>query len=117
MDNKIADAQMAIGTSTDTAQLALSYYYNENMENKELEDCFIILSVIGQVSIDLAKKEFDIDVNQEIKRIQNLPCINGKSIPIFFAEVKRGRRSKINEKKVKFLFCPMDVIGSLMRLK
>lgn len=117
MDNKIADAQIAIGTSTDIAQLALSYYYDGNMENKELEDCFIILSVIGQVSIDLAKKEFDIDVNQEIKRIQKLSCINGKSIPIFFAEVKRGRGSKINEKKVKFLFCPMDVMSSLIEAK
>ena len=117
MDNKIADAQIAIGTSTDTAQLALSYYYDGNMKNKKLEDCFIILSVIGQVSIDLAKKEFDIDVNQEIKRIQNLPCIKGKNIPIFFADVKRGRGSKIDEKKVKFLFCPMDVMSSLIEAK
>lgn len=117
MDNKIADAQIAIGTSTDTAQLALSYYYNGNMEDKELEDCFIILSVIGQVSIDLAKKEFDIDVNQEIKRIQNLSCIKDKNIPIFFAEVKKGRGSKFDEKKVKFLFCPMDVMGSLIEAK
>ena len=59
MDNQIADAQESIGTSTDTAQLALSYYYDGNMESKDLEDCFIILSVIGQISIDLAKKCFE----------------------------------------------------------
>lgn len=114
MDNKISNAQIAIGTSTDTAQLALSYYYDEKMENKELEDCFIILSVIGQVSIDLAKKEFDIDINQEIKRIQYLHCIKGKQIPLFFADVKEKRGSKFNKEKVQFMFCPMDVIGSMI---
>lgn len=117
MDNKIASAQIAIGTSTDTAQLALSYYYDGNMENKELEDCFIILSVIGQVSIDLAKKDFDIDINQEIKRIQNLPCIKGKSIPLFFADVKENRGSKFNKAKVEFMLCPMDVMSSLIDAK
>lgn len=117
MDNKIASAQIAIGTSTDTAQLALSYYYDGNMENKELEDCFIILSVIGQVSIDLAKKEFDIVINQEIKRIQNLPCIKGKHIPLFFADVKERRGSKFDKAKVQFMLCPMDVMGSLIDAK
>lgn len=75
MDNKIADAQESIGTSTDVAQLALSYYYDGNMESPELEECFIILSVIGQISIDLAKKSFDINVVKEINRIRNLPCM------------------------------------------
>lgn len=117
MDNKIASAQIAIGTSTDTAQLALSYYYNGNMESKELEDCFIILSVIGQVSIDSAKKEFDIDINKEIKRIQNLPCIKGKNIPLFFADVKEKRESKFDKEKVQFMFCPMDVMASLIDAK
>lgn len=117
MDNKIAIAQIAIGTSTDTAQLALSYYYNGNMESKELEDCFIILSVIGQVSIDSAKKEFDIDINKEIKRIQNLPCIKGKNIPLFFADVKEKRESKFDKEKVQFMFCPMDVMASLIDAK
>lgn len=46
MDNQIADNQEAIGTSTDVAQLALSYYYDEviidaaqkyNESNKRLE--------------------------------------------------------------------------------
>lgn len=34
MDNQISDAQESIGTSTDTAQLALSYYYDDGMEMK-----------------------------------------------------------------------------------
>ena len=88
MDNRIADTQEAIGTSTDTAQLALSYYYDGGREDRELEDCFIILSVIGQISIDLAKKCFAIDVVKEINRIRSLPCMRRKEIPQFFADNK-----------------------------
>lgn len=115
MDNQIADAQESIGTSTDTAQLALSYYYDGNMESKELEDCFIILSVIGQISIDLAKKCFDIDVVREISRIRNLPCMRRKEIPQFFASNKKSRNDKEFEgKEIKSMNCPMDIMAGII---
>lgn len=112
MDNAISDAQESIGTSTDVAQLALSYYYDGNMEDKELEKCFIILSVIGQISIDLAKKTFDIDVVKEIQRIRNLSCMRKKYVPKFFANTKKSRNDKkFDEKKIKTLNCPMDIMA------
>lgn len=112
MDNEIADAQESIGTSTDIAQLALSYYYDENMESKELEDCFIILSVIGQISIDLAKKNFDIEVVKEINRIRNLPCMKSNKIPEFFADNKKSRNNKdFQGKKIMSMKCPMDLMA------
>lgn len=112
MDIAISDAQKSIGISTDTAQLALSYYYDGNMENKELEECFIILSVIGQISIDLAKKMFDIDVTKEIKRIMNLPCMQKKYIPKFFAATKNSRNSKkYCDDVIKVMNCPMDILA------
>ena len=114
MDNKIADAQSSIGLSTDTAQLALSYYYNEGICSKELKECFIILSVIGQISIDLAKKEFDLDEKNEIRRIKNLPCMKGKDIPQFYADNKKSRNNKDFGKKVKTLNCPMDIMAELI---
>ena len=115
MDNQIADAQESIGTSTDTAQLALSYYYDGGMESKELEDCFIILSVIGQISIDLAKKCFDIDVVREINRIRNLPCMKRNEIPQFFASNKKSRNNKDFEgKKVISMNCPMDIMAKII---
>lgn len=118
MDNQIADAQESIGTSTDTAQLALSYYYDGGMENKELEDCFIILSVIGQISIDLAKKCFDIDVVKEINRIRNLPCMKRNEIPQFFASNKKSRNNKNFEgKKVVSMNCPMDIMADIIEEK
>ena len=116
MDNKISDAQEAIGTSTDTAQLALSYYYNDGMANKELEDCFIILSVIGQISIDLAKKCFAIDIVKEINRIRNLACMKRKEIPCFFARNKKRRNNKdfSNNTIIKSMNCPMDIMAIIL---
>lgn len=115
MDNQIADAQESIGTSTDTAQLALSYYYDGGMENNELEDCFIILSVIGQISIDLAKKCFDIDVVKEISRIRNLPCMRRNEIPQFFASNKKSRNNKdFEDKEVVSMNCPMDIMADII---
>ena len=116
MDNQISDAQESIGTSTDTAQLALSYYYDSGMESKELEDCFIILSVIGQISIDLAKKCFDMDVVKEIRRIRNLPCMKREEIPQFFASNKKSRNNKEYEGKVVVsMNCPMDIMAKIIK--
>lgn len=121
MDSKIADAQQSIGTSTDTAQLALSYYYDEGMNNRELEECFIILSVIGQISIDLAKREFDINVVNEINRIKSLQCIKNKDIPQFFYETKKSRKGKPmklkGEQSYRRMNCPMDIIAEIINKK
>lgn len=115
MDNQIADTQMAIGTSTDIAQLALSYYYDGNMEDKKLEECFIILSVIGQISIDLAKKTFDIDVVKEINRIKHLPCMDKNDIPLFFANTKKSRNNKkFDSEKIRSMNCPMDIMAEII---
>ena len=113
MDSKIADAQASIGTSTDAAQLALSYYYDDGMKSRELEEVFIILSVIGQISIDLAKKEFNLNVGREIKRIRNLPCMNKKFVPQFFADTKKRRNNKDFE-NVKRMNCPMDIMAEMI---
>lgn len=118
MDSKIADAQEAIGISTDTAQLALSYYYDGGMASKELEDCFIILSVIAQISIDLAKKSFAIDVVREINRIKNLPCMRNDEIPYFFACTKKSRNNKkFKNKQSRLMDCPQDIMTEIIESK
>jgi hypothetical protein len=117
MDNRISDAQEAIGTSTDTAQLALSYYYHDGMIDEKLKECFIVLSVIAQISIDLAKKNFDIDVLNEIRRIRNLPCMKRSEIPQFFADNKKQRgNKKFNDKThtIMPMKCPMDIMAQII---
>ena len=83
------------------------------MESRELEEVFIILSVIGQISIDLAKKEFNLNVGREIKRIRNLSCMNKKFVPQFFADTKKRRNNKDFD-NVKRMNCPMDIMAEMI---
>ena len=82
MDNKFSGSQMGIGWSSNLAQLAMTYYWTELLKEepdkkrlKELYDIFIILSVLAQVIIDGCKREYEIDGEEEIKRISKLPCM------------------------------------------
>ena len=85
MDNKFSNSRMAIGYSSNLAQLAMTYYWTElQKENpnkvrlQELYDNFIILSVLAQVVIDGCKREYEIDGNKEIERISKMNCMTIK---------------------------------------
>ena len=116
MDNAISAAQISIGVSTDLAQMALSYYYAGKMKSRELEDIFIILSVIGQISIDLAKKNFDINVVNEINRIKRLSCMESGLVPRFMANAKKIKnpKKKYSEGTVQRMNCPMDIMAEII---
>lgn len=82
MDNKFSGSKMGIGWSSNLAQLAMTYYWTEksklNPDGKKLQelyDNFIILSVLAQVIIDGCKREYEINGEDEIKRISKLPCM------------------------------------------
>lgn len=83
MDNKFSGSQMGIGWSSNLAQLAMTYYWTELAKDepdenrlKELYDNFVILSVLAQVIIDGCKRVYEIDGEDEIKRISQLPCMS-----------------------------------------
>ena len=83
MDNKFSGSQMGIGWSSNLAQLAMTYYWTELAKEdpdenrlKELYDNFVILSVLAQVIIDGCKRVYEIDGEDEIKRISQLPCMS-----------------------------------------
>ena len=82
MDNKFSGSKMGIGWSSNLAQLAITYYWTElNKESpdenvvKDLYDNFIILSVLAQVIIDGCKREYEINADEEIKRIAKMDCM------------------------------------------
>lgn len=114
MDNNIAAAQTDIGFSSNIAQLALSYYCHDGMDNQELEDIFIICSVLAQIAIDSSKRNFDINVSNELRRIQNLECMKKyDKVPRFFAEAqnKKNRdKPKYKEEDIDDFNCPMDIL-------
>lgn len=130
MDNRISSSQMAIGASSNMAQLALSYYYNADnrheTEKKQLIDVFIICSVLAQVSIDGSKREYDVNVNRELTRISNLPvmknppCINkeGEKYPIFYDRVqflKDKKHYAIKKDQIAHFDCPMDNLYEIVK--
>lgn len=82
MDNKFSGSKMGIGWSSNLAQLAMTYYWTEiakenpnHKRERELYDNFVILSVLAQIIIDSCKRLYEIDGEDEIKRISKLPCM------------------------------------------
>lgn len=118
MDNNISAAQYAIGYASNIAQLALSYYYDDESVTKELEDVFVICSVLAQVAIDSAKRVYDINFNSELRRLGQLPCLqfeDGKKYPIFYAENQKGKKNNnIKEDEVKRFNCPMEILAEII---
>lgn len=123
MDSSISSAQYAIGSSSNIAQLALSYYFDGGCTSTELEDVFIICSVLAQVAIDSAKRTFCINVNSELARLSGLPCMqpeDGKKYPIFYAKVQelknngKKKKKEIKEDEVRFFNTPMEILAKII---
>lgn len=123
MDSKISSAQFAIGYSSNIAQLAMCYYYDKGGIDKDLEDVFIICSVLAQVAIDSAKRTYDIDVNSELARLSRLSCMqpkDGRKYPVFYANVlkqknnRKQKKKEIKESEIKEFKCPMEILASII---
>ena len=109
MDNNLAHSQLAIGESSNLAQLALTYTYNFPKEQK-YEDYVCILSVLAQAAIDNSKRKYDIDINAEIKRIKTDMKVKKHGYPAFWLTVRRDFPARrINHK----LDCPMNRLNKV----
>lgn len=122
IDNQLAAAQLAIGESSNLAQLCLTYTYN--LDDKKYQDFVCILSVLAQVAIDNAKRKYNIDLTKEIKRIKTEMGIKKIGYPKFWLITKRDKRKvrsdeerierdRQNKEKIRKtinddLICPMN---------
>ena len=105
IDNKLAHAQLAIGESSNLAQLALTYSYT--FKDKDYDDYVAILSICAQAAIDNAKRTYAVDLNSEIRRIKNELDIKMNGYPRFWLYVNYAiDKRKINND----LKCPMNVL-------
>lgn len=105
IDNNLAAAQLAIGESSNLAQVCLTYTYN--FDDQKYKDYVCILSVLAQVAIDNAKRRFDIDLTEEITRIKKDMNIKENGYPAFWSVIRKGfNKKRINEQ----LMCPMNYI-------
>lgn len=108
IDNNLAAAQLAIGESSNLAQICLSYTYNYN--DKKYQDYVCILSVLAQCAIDNTKRTFDIDLPKEIRRIKTDMNIKQHGYPIFWTIIRKGFDiTKVN----KTLKCPMNYMYNI----
>lgn len=105
VDNKLAAAQLAIGESSNLAQLALTYTYN--LEDEKFDDYVCILSVVAQIAIDNAKRSYAVDLVKEIPYIKAQMDIKENGYPAFWLNIRPGfQKKKINPE----LQCPMNTI-------
>jgi len=112
MDNNLAQAQLAIGESSNLAQIALTYSHNYN--NKKYSDAVSILSVVAQCAIDNAKRQFDIDLNGEIKRIKKDLNVQTIGYPSFWLLI----HPEFNKENINWqLNCPMNYMSELKLLR
>lgn len=88
IDSLLAKSKNSIGITSNLAQLALSYYQQER--TKELRDIVCICSVLAQIAIDNAKKQYSINIEKEIDRIIKLDCIKkyNNMLPNWFKYIK-----------------------------
>ena len=100
IDNKLAASQGDIGGSSNLAQLALSYSYS--YLDKKFTDYVCILSVIAQAAIDNSKRTYNINISEEIDRIQRDMDISVNGYPIFWKAIKK-RNDKRNGVKLSEL--------------
>lgn len=118
MDNAISASQYAVGYASNIAQLALSYYYDGGGNDREIEDIFIICSVLAQVAIDSAKRNFEIEVEPELSKISHFACMKHKpQYPRFYAGVQKLKAKYSKRRRVEMLDsdigdfnCHMDII-------
>ena len=108
IDNNLAGSQRDIGESSNVAQIAQTY--SCNFRDQKYIDYVCILSVLAQCAIDNAKRRFDIDLSEEIKRIKNDMDIKEHKYPSFWKLIRRDiSLDKINLS----LHCPMNSLYNL----
>lgn len=115
IDHNLAKSQLAIGESSNLAQICLSYTYN--FDDRKFDDYTCILSVLAQAAIDNAKRTFACDISSEIRRIKNEMDIVTNRYPAFWSIIRpEFKRYKITKDGTKVnminkdINCPMNVL-------
>lgn len=108
IDNKLAASQLDIGESSNLAQIAQTYDYTFGEQIHK--DAVCILSVLAQCAIDNAKRQFDVDIGKEIRRLKKELQVNEIGYPSFWLIVRPDfNKNAINPA----LHCPMNYLYDL----
>ena len=108
LDNNLAKSQLAIGLSSNLAQIAQSYSYTFNDPKYQKYAC--ILAVLAQVAIDNSKRKYDLDLDKSIEAIRKDMNLKENGYPSFWKIIKRGFNGKnINNE----IHCPMNYLANM----
>lgn len=123
IDNKLSQSQHDIGTVVDYGQLFMSMWWddinNGIAANQIYFDMVQICTILSSISIDNAKRTYDLDISKEIEYIESQISANQKKAQ-FFKYVGKKPKNKDQAKKKKnpanynSYKCPMDYLQTVM---
>lgn len=121
MDNKLSESKFTIGRVVNLGQLAMSKYwdaYNKSDGEKELrrlQKIVDICNILNGCAIDNAKREYDIDIMEEVEYL--LEQLNIEKKPLFWRYVSKDKRLKDKEGRGKYLkkyLTTMDMLQGVL---
>ena len=114
IDNILAKSQFNIGTIVNIGQLFMSEYWHRinNNIDKDLDRllCYIdICTVLSEISIDSAKRLYDVDISEQIQYLYDSGLLR-KEKPNFFKYVSQNKKitTKHYNTSMDFLFDILD---------
>lgn len=108
VDHNLSKSQLAIGESSNLAQIALSYSYT--FDDPKYKDAVCILSVLAQAAIDNAKRTFACDIPSEIRRLKKEIDLKGNGYPVFWRLIRpEFNRTEMINREIR---CPMNYLNS-----
>lgn len=114
IDNRLSKSQKNIGTVVNLGQELMSVYWDKvtigDSKPTELNDLLNkidVMNVLSGVSIDLAKREYEIEIDDEIRNMRKSKELRKKK-PLFFKFIKS------NDIQTTMYNCPMDYLYQTM---
>lgn len=114
IDNILSKSQLNIGEIVNLGQVCMSKYWDlvnsgkeDTVDAKSMMDNVNICTILSEVAIDLAKRMYDIDIDQQIRHISKSSEANIK--PMFFSQI-----SKSKNQKLKFMKTSVDYLYQIV---
>lgn len=126
IDNKLSKSQSLIGQVVNLGQLYMSVYWdsiNKGCENKDKLKILLqgvdICTILSEISIDMAKRLYDVDVEEQIKNLRKCEYLPKKQldkkqislVPNFFKYVSKNENIT---NKITHMETSMDYLYSIL---
>ena len=126
IDNTLSDSQKFIGRVVNLGQLYMSKYWDMKAKGETDKDklekalrAVDICTILSEISIDMAKKLYKIDIEKEIKELASSDLLKDKIVPNFFINVSEneniGKRTEHHNTSVDYLYQILDNIEDANR--